>query len=233
MNNSANRLFQKVSLAKIDINYVCEVGVFKPDESNILGFISKGISTLLVEADPIYVNNLRDYFKDCSNVQIVEAAVYDYSGSVSLYRREASTFIGEVTSSPALINDNYILSDEDRFEARSILFSEIDNGKLDLISIDIEGAEWFVLKYMRSKPKVISIETHGKYYVNPNIDKISEWMEKNGYKIWYLEKSDTIFIQNGIIKISIWNKLGIKYEKLKFIVKKQKRLLKIIIGEKV
>jgi len=38
-----------------------------------------------------------------------------------------------------------------------------------------------VLKHLVSRPKVISIETHGKYYLNPFLTEITQWMEREGY----------------------------------------------------
>jgi len=64
MNKGANKLYNKIKEKNLNLNYLCEVGVFKPEESNILGLINDGIKTLLVEADPIYAENLRQYFFD-------------------------------------------------------------------------------------------------------------------------------------------------------------------------
>ncbi len=233
MNKGSNKLYSKIKEKRFNLNYLCEVGVFKPEESNILGFIYDGNETLLVEADPNYAQNLRMFFSDNKNVTIIEAAVFDYNGTVDLYKRESSTFIGAVESSPALVNDRYKLSDDDKFTAKSIIFSEIDNGNIDLISIDIEGAEWFVLKYMKSRPKVISIETHGKYYINPNIEKINKWMADNNYNIWYLEDSDTVFIKNGIIEITTLERIQLLSKKVKLFIKRQKKFLKKMLGKEV
>ena len=233
MNKGANKLYSKIKDKNLQLNYLCEVSVFKPEESNILGFIRDGVEALLVEADPNYAQNLRLFFSMNQNAKIIEAATFDYNGTVDLYRRESSTFIGAVESSPALVNDRYQLSDDDKFTAKSIIFSEIDNGNIDLISIDIEGAEWFVLKYMKSRPKVISIETHGKYYINPNINKINQWMDDNSYTISYLEDSDTIFIRNGLIDITTLEKIQLFSKRLKLFIKRQKKFLKKMLGKEV
>jgi hypothetical protein len=41
-----------------------------------------------------------------------------------------------------------------------------------LLSVDTEGCEWYALKNLKSRPKVISLETHGKYYTNAYIKEI-------------------------------------------------------------
>jgi hypothetical protein len=61
---------------------------------------------------------------------------------------------------------------------RCTTFDRLDDGSIDLISIDTEGSEWFVLKYITSRPDVISIETHGAAYTNPYLDEIQRWMRE-------------------------------------------------------
>ncbi len=98
---------------------------------------------------------------------IIPVVVFDKAGTVELVQREASTFLKYLKSSPAIINDECIIENQDTFKVKAVTFDEIDDGTIDLLSIDIEGGEWFVIKHMKSKPKVISIETHGAMYTNP------------------------------------------------------------------
>jgi len=224
MNKGAARLFNKLKNKNFNPKNICEVGVYLPEESNILGFINENIATTLVEADPTYITKINKYFSDKKNIKVIEAAVFDYHGIIELCRRESSTFISQLEASPALINDNYKISESDKFTTNSILFSEIDHGEFDLISIDIEGAEWYVLKHMVSRPKIISIETHGKYYINPNINSITDWMNKNTYVVWYKDKSDTVFVRKGVFTITKMEKFQIFIEniKIEFLIKKKK-----------
>lgn len=215
MNKGAKILYDRLKKKNLSIGFVCEVGVFSPSESNILGFINDGVTTLLVEADPQYAANIREYFHKQNNVQIVEAAVYDFNGEIELCKRASSTFISQLSSSPALVNDAYKIIDEDKFIAKSIQFSEVDPGNIDLLSIDIEGAEWYVLKYLISKPKIISIETHGKYYTNPFIQEIEKWMQDNGYNIWYKDKSDTVFIKTEIFQAGLLENIAVGWQNLR------------------
>ena len=60
---------------------------------------------------------------------------------------------------------------------------------------------------MKSRPKVISIETHGKFYVNPFIDKITKWVLDNGYKVWFKDKSDTVYYKADLFKLSFVEKI--------------------------
>lgn len=226
MNKGAQYLVKKVNSKNYQPKNICEVGVYLPEESNILGFIRDGIPTMLVEADPNYIKRINHYFSGFSNIKVVEAAVFDFQGKVELCRRESSTFISQLESSPALINDNYIVQEDDKFIADSILFSDIDMGNIDLISIDIEGAEWYVLKHMVSRPDIISIETHGKYYTNSKINEIYSWMDDNNYAEWYINASDTVFCKKGVITVGLMDRIQLFLSKAKISLIKKKKILK-------
>ena len=60
-----------------------------------------------------------------------------------------------------------------------------------------------MLKYLRSQPKVLSIETHGKYYTNPFIQNINAWLKKHKYVLWYKEDSDSVYIKEGLFTVSV------------------------------
>jgi FkbM family methyltransferase len=226
MNKGAIRFYNKLKRKNFTPKNICEVGVYLPQESNIIGFINDNVATTLVEADPNYVANIHQYFSGRKNIKVVEAAVFDFNGEVELSRRAASTFISQLKASPAIINDSYRVNDADKFIAKSILFSEVDRGDFDLISIDIEGAEWYVIKHMVSRPSIIAIETHGKYYTNPNIADIAGWMKGNNYEIWYKDASDTIFVKRGTFRIFFWEKVQLLAKNTGIALLKKKKLLK-------
>lgn len=212
MNKLLNRrsLFERLSDAGFKPAHVAEVGVYKPQTSNIYDFIKAGVRTTLVEPDPRSIQQIKDHFRDRSNITLHEVAIFDRAGEIELVQREASTFVSELKASPAIQNDNYQVSDGDKFVVQAVPFDKIDDGSIDLISVDVEGAEWFVLKTMRSRPAVISLETHGAAYVNPYIDEINRWMTDNGYRAWYKTGSDTVFVLPKIIKASASDRLILK-----------------------
>lgn len=181
---------------------VVEIGVYIPETSNVINFIEDGVNTLLVEADPKTVEKIESRFGSFKNVTCEQVAVFDYNGTVKLAQRASSTFISSLKS-PAVVNDSYKIKEEDEFEVEAVTFDTLDDGKIDLLSIDIEGAEWFVLKHMKSRPAVISVETHGKYYVNPYLKEIDQWIISNFYKIWYRDKSDTVYVLKGAFHINL------------------------------
>lgn len=205
--NAPMKIYQKVQSRGIAISHACEVGVYLPHTSNIIDFINAGTRASLVEADPETVAVLHDTFRD-RNVTVYPVAVWSSSGTVRMSRAASSTFVSELESSPAIVNDQYQVEADNTFEVRCVLFSEIDQGDIDLLSVDIEGAEWNVIQHLTSRPKVISVETHGKYYVNPRRDDILTWMRDHSYLVWYKDTSDTVFIRSDVGAPSFGDRVG-------------------------
>lgn len=191
--------------------HVAEVGVYLPETSNILDFIKKNIRTTLVEADPQTVKAIENYFDSQYPITIFPVAIFDKNGTIELSKKGSSTFISELKASPALINDQYQIQENDKFTVEAKRFDEIDDGTIDLLSVDIEGADWYVIKYMKSRPAVISIETHGKYYTNPFQKEILGWMQANDYQIWFKDASDSVFVKNGTFSITFLEKVQLAW----------------------
>jgi len=220
---TTKKIYSKILSKSLPVNHVCEVGVFLPQMSNVFDFITKSkTKTTLVEPDPKSIKAIKEFFGNYSNVTLYPFAVYDYNGTMELVQREASTFAADLSASPALINDNYKVKDEDKFSVECKTFDRIDDGTIDVLSIDTEGCEWFVIKNLKSKPVVISLETHGKKYVNPYFREINNWMNENGYEPWFMDKSDTIYYKKGSFAMNAnermqlwWMSLYVKFRRFK------------------
>ena len=191
----------KLTKKGYDPQHVCEVGVYLPETCSVRPFILAGKKASLVEANPVMVEKIQLAFSGYPKAKVFPYAVGDKPGRLVLYNRGASTFLENVES-PAMINDQYSKSDQDRFEVEARTFDQIDDGTINVLCIDIEGAEWFVLSKLVSKPDLISVETHGKYYLNPRLKDIQEWMNTRGYKVWYKDKSDTVFVKPEAIPVT-------------------------------
>lgn len=201
-------LYNKCKEKGFSPKHVCEVGVYLPETSNILGFIKDGVRSTLVEPLPECITAINNAFGNLNNVSLHPVAVSGISGEIDLFLADSSSFAAELTSSPALKNDNYSKQTAETITVKSVTFDMIDDGTIDLISIDTEGSEWFVLKHMVSRPAVISVELRTKHYVNPFLNEIQMWMDTNGYETWYIEKSDTVYIKKGLFKLTFFEKLN-------------------------
>jgi FkbM family methyltransferase len=196
------RIYRELSAKGFKPEHVAEVGVYNPGASNLSDYIARGVRCTLVEPDPASVGRIKSHLGQHENVTLHPVAVYDFNGEVSLIQQLASTYVSELTQSPVIVNDGYAPSVEDRFTVRAVTFDKIDDGSIDLLSVDVEGSEWFVIKHMVSRPAVISVETHGALYINPYMREISGWMRRNGYDVWYKGKTDSVYVKRGSISVS-------------------------------
>jgi hypothetical protein len=147
----------------------------------------------------------------------------DFNGEVELCQRESSTFISTLPASPALLNDDCKVEDSETFMAKAVKFSNIDKGDIDLISIDTEGSEWFVIKNMRSRPSIIALETQGGIYKNPYISEIKQWMKSNNYTLWYKNKSDSVYVLKDSINLTLIDEIKLFITDIKIFIKSIKK----------
>lgn len=178
------------------VNRVCEVGCFLPETIQSKQFLGTNVKITLVEPNPKAFKELEKSFGDHENVSLLNVAITDKGGQVKMYNRwddaDASCFV-DSEFSPAIVNDQYVKNDEDSFMVDSVCFDKIDNGDIDILFVDTEGHEWFVIKNMKSRPKFIILETHGQNYINPYMNNITMWMNQNGYSTLRRDESDTLY----------------------------------------
>lgn len=221
--NCNSTLYDKVKRKMFYPKTVAEIGVSNPSTSNVYKFIEDNVKTILVEPNPKPIKQIKDRWGTKPNVTLYEVAICDFDGTVELCERASSTFISSLPSSPALVNDSCNIADSEKFTAQAIKFSTIDNGDIDLISIDVEGSEWFVIKNMISRPSIISIETHGGLYINPYAKELTTWMVDNGYILWFKDKSDSVYILKDSINITFLDSIRLYLTDLLLILKSLKK----------
>lgn len=221
-----NKLYRKCRSRGMVIRHACEVGVYMPETSNVIDFINDGTRTSLVEPDPKSLEAIHRLFGGKKNVAVFPVAVFDHDGTIELVQRDASTFVSSLPSSPAMVNDHYTSKEEDRFTVECRTFDKIDDGTIDLLSVDIEGSEWYVIRALVSRPIVISVETHGKRYVNPFMDEIAGWMRENGYRVWYKNNTDTAFARRDTIEKTMSDVILLFFREIVIGLLRLKRILK-------
>ncbi len=225
------KIYRKLLRKRVTPKHLAEVGVYRPQSCNLLDYVEAGIPSTLVEANPKTAEALAAYFRGRDNVTIHPVAVYDREGTIELYERGASTFAGAIDGSPAIINDAYQPTGEDRFVVPAVTFDRIDDGTIDLLSVDVEGCEWFIIKHMISRPDVISLETHGASYVNPYLGDIMAWMQSNNYVPWYKDMSDTVFVKEGSVPITAVDRLLLALVNLRIRMRRfKKKAIRRIFG---
>ena len=189
-------LAEATRLAGIPVQRAAEIGVFSYADSAIRGFCETGVACDLYEAVPRFCDHIEIDIRDRPSVRLFRFAVANRNGTLDLHLAGlvgGSTFAAGQATSPALVIDRFVPDDASRFTVPVRDFADVDGGSYDVVSIDIEGGEWLVLQRMRSRPAVLAVETHFRKYVNPHLPEIIAWCRTNGYRVWYLTRSDTVF----------------------------------------
>ena len=207
--------------------HVCEVGVWHPKTSNIKYYIEKNIKSLLIEPDPESIALIKKEWGERKNLTLKTVACTDFEGTIDLHKAGSSSFVSSTKNSPAMVNDSFDIRKNISTKVDAKKFSSEDPGDIDLISIDIEGSEWFVIKHMLSRPDVISIETHGGYYINPHIEDIKNWMDEYNYVLWFKDNSDSVYVKKHIIKVKFNEILFLMLKNIHLIFRRYRKGLKL------
>tara|TARA_B100000035_G_C21007342_1_gene557922 strand:+ start:349 stop:1053 length:705 start_codon:yes stop_codon:yes gene_type:complete len=224
-----NMLAKKLNKKNYIPSHVCEVGVWHPKTSNIKYYIDNNTKALLVEPDPESIELIKREWPDKKHIKLQTFACADFEGSIDLHKAGSSSFTSSSDTSPAIVNDSFKIKENSSVRVDAKKFSSEDPGDIDLISIDIEGSEWFVLKHMLSRPNIISIETHGGFYVNPEIMKIKNWMTNHDYVLWFKDNSDSVYVKKGVIDVTMTEKLMLFLKNIHLFLKKYFKGLKLFI----
>jgi FkbM family methyltransferase len=132
----------------------------------------------IFEPNPKHLAAIRQTYAGYPNVIIHPYALWKERGEVRFHEQGVTSFV-EGVRSPAVSNNWPVADCGLTVEART--FDEFDDGTITMMDIDTEGAEWYVLERMKSRPGVIMIEMQWLEYRNPHFNEIVNWMEANYY----------------------------------------------------
>jgi len=183
--------------AGVEVTRCAEVGVLSFQVSSVREFIETGIPCDLYEAVPEFCDSIEKDIARFPNTRLLRGAVSNYNGTMVLCMAGPSTFSAILESTPAINHDGFRKDGEGvkKLEVECRDFADLDPGDYNLVTMDIEGGEFPVLSRMRSRPRVLAIETQSRDYVNPQLGAITDWLVREGYKVWFRNDTDTVFVR--------------------------------------
>lgn len=195
------------------IGNVTEVGCASAGECRSRDFILNGVPVSLVEPHPGYFTDLEREYGWRPNVRLHNAAVANRDGEVGFFMNGSSSFIADIDRPPTVTDGGYRKEMGQKITVPCRRWGDwVDDGKIDLLLLDMEGAEWYVIRELKSIPKIIAVETHCENrYRNPFLDEIQDWLETRTYKVLFANTSDTYYIRGLDLG---WGNGGIKGWKL-------------------
>lgn len=177
------------------LQHFCEIGVYEYNYCRLIKQIEANKRVTLIECFPRCVADLKARTAGRTNVTIHDVAIYDNPGQMTMTDVGASAFLNGLDGKTPAHQNGYAHASFGSFTVVTDTFDKYDDGTIDALFVDIEGAEWYALKHMKSRPKVIEVETHYDKYHNPHLAEILDWMEKNGYNLLDKTDADSIFIR--------------------------------------
>ena len=221
--NFENRLDE--FLKTLSIGHVCEVGVYVPKDSKILGLALKGLRCTFVEPEAGAFSQLVEAAGHLKNVCLVNAAIAQVEGSVTLVKAGASSFLQGIES-PAIVNDGLTEESARTEQVRAVTFDTIDDGSIDYLRVDTEGSEWYVIENLVSRPDVIVLELFGKRYLNPHSKQLRRWLKEHDYLPVLMDRSDVVFFKKGSVNPSLSDRIRYRVRLLRVYLRlARKRLL--------
>lgn len=201
-------------LAGLEIRHACEVGVYMAEDSKILQLARAGTRCTFVEPEDGAFRSLQRATENLNNVSLVNAAISPVEGEVTLVKAGPSTYLQGLRS-PAIVNDGLVEESADTQTAKSISFESIDDGTIDYLRVDTEGAEWYVIQNLKSRPHAIVLEMYGRRYLNPHATEIRAWLTDHGYRPVLMDKTDVVFFKRGTVHPSLGDKLCYRFDLLR------------------
>lgn len=172
-----------------------EIGVGNPGICRAVNY--SDCECHLFEANPNTYNQLKDSFGGRSSWCLYNCAIADYNGKIKFSMDGDSSYISNIAAPTIQCAPLEYVNSREIVEVDCFKISEFDKNDIDILLLDMEGSEFFVLKYLISRPEkiIIEMDNGGRGYINPFYSEIVDWMNANNYKM--IDKNeDAIFIKN-------------------------------------
>jgi FkbM family methyltransferase len=153
------------------------------------------LHVILFEPHPKFYADLKQEANGLSNVEVHNVAIGDENGVLKFVEDGPSSSLNGVDS-PLVQHRGDLYKKDNVIDVQVRKISEFDFGQIDILRVDTEGAEWFCLKHLKSRPKEIVVEIYNDLatYINPYLFEIEAWAKQNNYKR-YISEGDFIYVR--------------------------------------
>lgn len=210
--DNLSEIYEKYLGLKNDGSFV-EVGAFDGlSWSNTFGLALAGWKGLYFEPQPNYFEECTSNYKDFEKIKVINSCVGDYTGEITLYTGYslATTDLESLKEYNKIDWFKGILDEEKKIVSKidtldNFLEKENFEKDFDVLVIDVEGAEYSVLKGLTiSKwiPKMIIIELHedNEYdSLKKNLKEMLYYFESNNYEKVFKDENNSIFVRKDLV----------------------------------
>ena len=194
--------------------FFVEVGAYDGISfSNTSCLAARGWNGMLVEPIPRFAEACRERYKSNNRIEVVESAVGDKEGDIDI------TIAGSLTTTSGALLEAYhgiewakqSVENATAIRVRqttldALLERRVGARPIDLVVIDVEGAEAAVLRgfsLARWKPRMLIIElvhTHPDLHaVSAGDAHLQRLIEEAGYSVVYKDSINTVFVADDAV----------------------------------
>ena len=177
------------------MKHIVEIGC--TDKMSLHEFARNASRVQIIEPMPKHITKIQNTYKDFPQVEIHPFAIWKEACVLKMYDIGVISY-ADGLNSPAITEFNYAPQQKDELQIEAKTFDEFDDGTIDMIDIDTEGAEWYVLQKMISHPRIIVLETSWGNYTNPFLQEIEKWMGDNNYAPIAQDGANTFYKRFGM-----------------------------------
>jgi FkbM family methyltransferase len=167
----------------------CIVGGHHGNEANKIIKSYPNARLIIFECSHRYINKLKKNFKDNEKVEIIEKAVSASNGTSKFFETSLNGG-GSLLKVGQLAKQSYQARNKESFEVETIsLDSFFKNKELDVLQIDVQGAEKLVIQgavNVLKNTKAVFVEISVKpnlYKGSVTFEEISRLLAKSGFKL--------------------------------------------------
>lgn len=165
-------------------------------------FMERGIKTYMIDADSRMIELLNKNFEKNSKNKIIHKAIYNHDGEIDFYEDDDCS----MTSSINLIDANNKDQNRNRnvvecITPNNLIENYIDEDFIDLMKIDIEGAEYELFKTILDE-NLIKVNNFLIEYHNNNEYQVLDIIKKltiNDFKFKFMDEGYPIENKGGLI----------------------------------
>ena len=159
----------------------------------------------LFEPVPSFHEVLEEEASSFENVHVHNVAIYKEERIVTFVENGGLSFIEGIDSPlvqsyTAKRRQEHNPSLFPRIKVQAKTIKSYDKGNIDVLLMDMEGSEWYVLESLVSRPNFIAIETIVGRYKNSHMAEIENWMASNDYIVLVRsrDEQDSFYVKRFI-----------------------------------
>jgi FkbM family methyltransferase len=182
----------------VESSWVCYTAGVGEDTSFDQELLGLGCEVVAIDPTPRAIEHIAPLLAQHERLRLAPYALWSEDGSIEFFPPASSEHVSysvvnsEASASPILVAARNLMS----------VATEFGHTKIDLLKVDIEGAEYSVLPSLdlgRIGVKILCVEYHNVHGVRRMVSDIAR-VKDQGYEVAFVRRTDVTFISKGLMR---------------------------------